>query len=563
MYKWIVEKARDGICIIQDGLIRYANPYLLKMGEYEEKEVIGKAFIQFVAPEERQKLLKNYEKRLQKGKAPKLYETILIGKKGKKIYVQVMPTVTKYKNKEAELIIIRDITEKKRMEMELKESEERLRSLMEATKDGVIVTDKSGKIIFWNSGAKKIFGYDKRETIGKSIEILIPKKYRERHRKGMKGSYKEEKCKYGGKTKKVIGIRKDGKEISLEISFSCWKKGRDIFFINIIRDITRRKKLEEELREERDLFIEGPVVVFKWKAGKEEIPVEYVSPNVKKVFGYDAKDFMSGKIKYENIVHPEDLEKISQETKLHAKKTSHFEQEYRIIDARGKVRWVHDFTLIKRKKGEITHYHGYIMDITDKKMMEKNLEKEHEQLLSIFNGINEPIYVADPQTYEILFANETLKKFFGKNIIGKKCYKIFQNLDKPCDFCTNDKILGKNFGKVYIWEFQNKRNKRWYRCLDRGITWPDGRKVRIEIAIDITDRVKAEEKMKEALEKEREFKMRTAHYFFNPIAIAKGYLQLALEEENDLSTKIKKALHAIDRIEKVIKNTTQRGKIVE
>ncbi|RLF44393.1 MAG: hypothetical protein DRN29_08545 [Thermoplasmata archaeon] len=66
----------------------------------------------------------------------------------------------------------------------------------------------------------------------------------------------------------------------------------------------------------------------------------------------------------------------------------------------------------------------------------------------------------------------------------------------------------------------------------------------------------------EALKKEREFKLKTAHYFFNPIAIAKGYLSLALEE-GDGEDKIRKAMHAVERVEKVIKNITERGEIVE
>lgn len=68
--------------------------------------------------------------------------------------------------------------------------------------------------------------------------------------------------------------------------------------------------------------------------------------------------------------------------------------------------------------------------------------------------------------------------------------------------------------------------------------------------------------MKRALEQEKQFKLRAAHYFFNPIAIAKGYLSLALEEKDD-KEKIMKAIKAIDRVEKVVKNITQRGVITE
>jgi len=117
------------------------------------------------------------------------------------------------------------------------------------------------------------------------------------------------------------------------------------------------------------------------------------------------------------------------------------------------------------------------------------------EFIAFFDEIDEPVYVADPQTYEILYANKKIKRFFGKDIIGKKCYKIFQNLDKPCPFCTNKYIFGENLGKTYIWDFKNKRNGRWYHCLDKAIRWYDGRYVRLEIAIDTTERRRFEERL--------------------------------------------------------------------
>ena len=157
-----------------------------------------------------------------------------------------------------------------------------------------------------------------------------------------------------------------------------------------------------------------------------------------------------------------------------------------------------------------------------------------------------------------------MKNLFGKNIVGKKCYKVFQNLSEPCDFCTNDKIFGKNFGKTYIWEWKNLKNQRYYKCIDKGIVWIDGREARFELAIDITERKVAEEHLRKTLEKEKEFKLKTAHYFFNPTTIAKGYISLVIEElENENKKKLKKALHAIDRIEKVIKNIISTGEVKE
>lgn len=128
-------------------------------------------------------------------------------------------------------------------------------------------------------------------------------------------------------------------------------------------------------------------------------------------------------------------------------------------------------------------------------------EEELDGLRALFDGIDEVIYVTDPETYEILFANKKIKETFGEKIIGKKCYKIFQNLSQPCPFCTNKYILGKNLGKTYKWEFQNRRNKHWYKCVDKAIKWSRGRYVRYEMAIDITER----KKMEEALHENEEF----------------------------------------------------------
>ncbi len=117
------------------------------------------------------------------------------------------------------------------------------------------------------------------------------------------------------------------------------------------------------------------------------------------------------------------------------------------------------------------------------------LQRQLDELFAIFDGIEGAVYVADMQTYEILAVNRYITAQFGPDLVGRKCYEMFQTgASRPCSFCTNDRLLGPDGqpGPPVRWEFQNTRNRRWYQCIDRAIHWPDGRVVRMEIALDVS-----------------------------------------------------------------------------
>ncbi len=141
-------------------------------------------------------------------------------------------------------------------------------------------------------------------------------------------------------------------------------------------------------------------------------------------------------------------------------------------------------------------------EIADRRRAEEVLQTERQQLLSMFDSIDEPIYVSDPDTYELIYVNSVCRKLWGDGV-GQKCYRALQGLDAPCPFCTNDRIFGEDAGQAYIWESQNLRTGRWFRCIDKAIRWPDGRMVRHEMAIDITERKRMEEALKESEERYR------------------------------------------------------------
>ncbi len=124
------------------------------------------------------------------------------------------------------------------------------------------------------------------------------------------------------------------------------------------------------------------------------------------------------------------------------------------------------------------------------------LNRKFNEQQAILDGISEVIYVSDPATYELLYINEAFVKNWG-DCTGQQCYKVLQNLEMPCPFCTNDKIFDPdNTSGEYVWEFQNQVTKKWYRCIDKAIYWPDGRRVRYEMAIDITRQKEMEDALR-------------------------------------------------------------------
>jgi PAS domain S-box-containing protein len=138
----------------------------------------------------------------------------------------------------------------------------------------------------------------------------------------------------------------------------------------------------------------------------------------------------------------------------------------------------------------------------ERRASEDKLKFEREQLLSIFDSIDESIYVLDPSTYEILYVNQSTQNKFNKELIGRICYREFQGLDAPCDFCTNEIVL-KQKPALYRWEYHNPKRGRYADVADRIIRWPDGRDVKFQIAIDITERKQSEMALKESESKYR------------------------------------------------------------
>jgi diguanylate cyclase (GGDEF)-like protein/PAS domain S-box-containing protein len=147
--------------------------------------------------------------------------------------------VAKLKESEAHL---------KQREKELRENEDKFRTIAQTAVDAIILADVHGNTIFWNESAQRIFGYTEDEISGKSLTILMPKRYRNAHKKGLELIKATGESKYIGKTTEMHALRKSGEVFPIELSVSMWKAGEEYYYSGIVRDITKRKNLESELK---------------------------------------------------------------------------------------------------------------------------------------------------------------------------------------------------------------------------------------------------------------------------------------------------------------------------
>ncbi len=265
-----------------------------------------------------------------------------------------------------------------------------------------------------------------------------------------------------------------------------------------------------------------------------------VNSSFEKILGYTEEEFL--KEPFFSFVHQEDVEKTTEALVNPGKgnRTIFIDNRYKCKD--GSYKWIEwrAQTLSEEKK-----FIAVGRDVTERKKAEETLAFERSQLLSIFDSIDEVIYVTDPSTYEILYMNQAVKDAFQKELIGGICYREFQGFDSPCDFCTNDIIL-KQKPVPHLWEHHNPNLDKDYAIVDRIIKWPDGRDVRFEFARDITEQKNAEGQLQKAFSEISELKNQLEEenvYLREQIKIKYKHEDIVAQ-----SNGMKKALYAAEQV---------------
>jgi PAS domain S-box-containing protein len=249
-YRNLVELASDGIVITQDQIIKYANPRMAEILGYSLDEILESHYTDFIHQDDLAKTKEQYSMRLNVGDTNGIFESSIKHKNGSKIPIEATARITTYNGNPAGIVIIRDISYKKRAQEMLASEKERLLVTLRSIGDGVITTDINMNVKIMNRIAEKLTGWKQDDALDRNLfEVfpLIKEKTRERCDQPLskiitKGIIVE-------LVSQTILISRDGTEYFVAVTGAPirTKEGEPLGLVLVFRDITERRKIEEEL----------------------------------------------------------------------------------------------------------------------------------------------------------------------------------------------------------------------------------------------------------------------------------------------------------------------------
>jgi PAS domain S-box-containing protein len=308
---------------------------------------------------------------------------------------------------------------------ELLQTNSELRAVFQAIPDLLFRLDSGGTILDYKASLTSDFLVQPKELLGRRIQDIpfksVGRKFREAIRQVQET---------GSMATIEYSLTLQGQEYFYEARLLPLPEGQ---LIAIVRNITDRKETEVRLREinrtlqeERQIFIGGPAVIFKWK-NAPRWPVEYVSTNVEDVFGYAPEEFLSGKVLYSDVIREEDRERVTNEVSAFAagSVTSFTHTPYQIVRKDGDIIWLADYTTVLRNEaGEATHYLGYVLNITRHKQADDALRMAHQRLFDIIEFLPDATFVIDRER-KVIAWNKAIEAMTGirkEDMLGKGDY---------------------------------------------------------------------------------------------------------------------------------------------
>ena len=504
-YRLLFDSIPDVITTINEkGTIISANNSVKRILGYEPSELLGKS-VEILAPEElRSEQKENITKAMNKGFLES-YETTRIAKDGTQIPVDI--TVFTNKDNAGNLLgisaILRDISERKKAEEALRESERKFREMADLLPQIVFETDLQGNLTFVNEQAYVKFGYSK-EDVKRGFNIykaLIPEdkqRAQENLLKIINGKIAE--------NSEYNLIKKDGSVFpALIYSSRILKNDKPIGLRGILVDITERKLSEEELKESEEkhrIISELSSDYFYSLVVKPSgnIEVEWLSESFERVTTYSRNEIENLE-KWRSHIYPDDIPGLIKNTEA-LLENNVVTSIYRLVTTDGETRWFSDRLMPNwdEKQQKVIRIFGAVSDITERKLAEKALQESEERYRNVVENARELIWQVDTEG-KFVFFNNYAEKLSGQKSADWKG-KSFAPFVHPHDLARVNKILQDTLAGNTI-QYETKIFNGKGEILDLEIqtipTYVDAKVTgTLNFGRDITERKLAEETIRES-----------------------------------------------------------------
>jgi PAS domain S-box-containing protein len=265
-------------------------------------------------------------------------------------------------------------------ERELKRSEVRKAAIVDAALDCIVTIDHEGCITEFNPAAEQAFGYRRDEVLGKHLaDVIIPPSLREKHRQGFAHYLATGEARVLGKRIEMTAVRADGSEFPIELAITRIPLEGPPSFTGYLRDITERKRAEQELRRSEAFLAEAQhlsrIGSFSWRVPTDEITW---SEQLYRIFQID----QDAQVSFELIgtrIHPEDLSVFQEHIERSRRDSSDLRLEFRLQMPDGAVKYVHVVAHIRGDHGQ-QEYIGAVQDVTERRSSEEALSKARSEL---------------------------------------------------------------------------------------------------------------------------------------------------------------------------------------
>ena len=250
-FRHLIEHAQDIITVISpDATMRYVSPAAERVLGHPPDFYIGKIPFQFIHDDDHDRVFQALAEVLAApGEVRKVCYRFRHRDESWRMLESVGSAIVRDDGEVEVVVNSRDVTQREMAEMALRASEARLRNLTDSAVDAIVTADTEGRVLTWNRGAERLFGYAAGEIIGRPVSALMPARYVEAHETGMARFVETGEGYVVGQTIEMHGLHQSGAEFPVELALSTWTTDDQRFFSAIVRDVTERRRAEQSLRE--------------------------------------------------------------------------------------------------------------------------------------------------------------------------------------------------------------------------------------------------------------------------------------------------------------------------